>query len=671
MLIADEPGDREAVRVTSWGCINQSAACSDTANAGGDATAQVSVTLKLRPILRAAPAAALTTGGWAQVCASFNITNTSEDANGYLVNSGGQTQIGNGTYLSGPLPPGAPNCGGGGGQTLTTTPGTPLAHSIVANDTSLSSISGDSNTMFAAFFGTTLDQFRNSPSTCTITGNSAGQRADNLIAAYNGTTRRCRDFWVDGDIQFSGNATLGSATDPIVMVSTSNMRFNGNYEIYGIIYSDSADWNNLGTGTSDVHGADHLARGLPQQRQWHDRLRPGHPRADPRSRPTRARPRHLARLPMIAAMRPEPKAIDMKTKRFSRNGGFTLIEALIALLVMAFGMLAIAGFQINLSRNSDVAKQRAEATRLGQEQIEQLRSFATFAGYGALTSGNDNVSTNATFARSWTFSGTAADPQRTLTVNVGWTDRANEAQTISLFTVIAEADATEAGGLAVPAIENGILRRPLARNINIPVPAVQLGGTNIGKSKMQWGGSSGGWLVFSDASGDVIRKCASEPGDETNLDDPSLCETLVAYLLTGFINDGSFNNSWPWTLTGATLTNTLNVIGFECFLSDATDPNNGSPIAGFKFYSCLIQPTDHDGDEDDDPPPTTPTPRVWTGKLEFVPAPTGTQKVCRYLANSTDSSGVHQNVTQTLDNQNYYVRGSGNCDAGAQAQHQP
>jgi hypothetical protein len=255
VLIADEPGDREAVRVTSWGCINQSAACSDTAHTGGDATALVSVTLKLRPILRAAPAAALTTGGWAEVCGSFNITNASATANGYLVNSGGQTQIGNGTYLSGPMPPGAPNCGGGGGQTLQSTPGTPLAHAIVANDTSLESISDDSDTMFAAFFGTSLDQFRSSPSTCTITGTSAGNRADNLIAAYNSTIKRCRDFWIDGDIQFSGNATLGSAADPITMVSTSDMKFNGTFVIHGIIYSDSADWNDLGTGTSDIYGA--------------------------------------------------------------------------------------------------------------------------------------------------------------------------------------------------------------------------------------------------------------------------------------------------------------------------------------------------------------------------------------------------------------------------------
>ena len=50
--------------------------------------------------------------------------------------------------------------------------------------------------------------------------------------------------------------------------------------------------------------------------------------------------------------------------RRSGARGFTLLEALIALLVLSFGMLAIAGFQTTLSRNSDLAKQRTEALRL-------------------------------------------------------------------------------------------------------------------------------------------------------------------------------------------------------------------------------------------------------------------------------------------------------------------
>jgi hypothetical protein len=249
---ADEPADPGAVRLTAYGCINQSAACGPGATAGGDATATVHVTLKLRPILRAAPPAPLTTGGWTQICGAFNITNQSQAVNGYLVNSGGQIQIGTGTYQSGALPVGAPTCSGGGTQTLVTIPGTPLANAMVAGDPTLSSLAASSNDMFATFFGTTLAQYRSAPTTFYVTGGTPGDRASALIDAYN---QNFRSFWIDGDIDFSSGTSLGSATEPVTLVATAPMTFSGNFDIYGLLYSDSANWNDLGTGTSTVHGA--------------------------------------------------------------------------------------------------------------------------------------------------------------------------------------------------------------------------------------------------------------------------------------------------------------------------------------------------------------------------------------------------------------------------------
>ena len=66
----------------------------------------------------------------------------------------------------------------------------------------------------------------------------------------------------------------------------------------------------------------------------------------------------------------------MRTRhRQLKQRGFSLIEALIALLVMAFGMLALAGMQASVSYGGDMAKQRGEAMRLAQERIEQMRSY--------------------------------------------------------------------------------------------------------------------------------------------------------------------------------------------------------------------------------------------------------------------------------------------------------
>src|SRR5205814_684705 len=67
--------------------------------------------------------------------------------------------------------------------------------------------------------------------------------------------------------------------------------------------------------------------------------------------------------------------IHLPVGRRSQRGA-TLIEALVALMVMSFGMVALVGLMGNLRRSSDVAKQRREAMRLGQAEWGALRSFS-------------------------------------------------------------------------------------------------------------------------------------------------------------------------------------------------------------------------------------------------------------------------------------------------------
>ena len=56
--------------------------------------------------------------------------------------------------------------------------------------------------------------------------------------------------------------------------------------------------------------------------------------------------------------------------------GTTLLEALIAFLVLSLGILTIGRVQTHLRLGSDIARQRAEAVRLGQEELENLRAFS-------------------------------------------------------------------------------------------------------------------------------------------------------------------------------------------------------------------------------------------------------------------------------------------------------
>ncbi len=133
----------------------------------------------------------------------------------------------------------------------------------------------------------------------------------------------------------------------------------------------------------------------------------------------------------------------MATRLPARQRGVSLIEALVALVVMAFGMLAYVGLQSGLRMNGDIAKQRAEAVRFAQEAVESGRGYRLIAAdpdesdYAEIATQAavviDSKPTNATFRLERTVVDAAMDDDgadivdaprlKTLTVDVRWDDR--------------------------------------------------------------------------------------------------------------------------------------------------------------------------------------------------------------------------------------------------------
>jgi type IV pilus assembly protein PilV len=70
-----------------------------------------------------------------------------------------------------------------------------------------------------------------------------------------------------------------------------------------------------------------------------------------------------------------------------RNRGFTLMEILIALLILAIGLLGMAGLQVTGLRNSMSSGMRTEATFLAEDMADRMRSNmdgVTAGSYNAL-----------------------------------------------------------------------------------------------------------------------------------------------------------------------------------------------------------------------------------------------------------------------------------------------
>lgn len=232
----------KAVRVVSTGCTAQAGACEPNTRGNSDASTSISVVLQMMPALRAVPAGPLTCGTSCAIGSSaFKVVNQDVATGGMLINAG--------TTIS------------ASEKSLFTIPGQPTAGALVAGDPSLSSLAASdptcsSSSMFGAFFGSDLQQYINSPETAVIDCNSASDCGTKVLAAYQANKRA---FYFPSGLALNSSSApftdLGSATDGVTIVSPGDISINGNFSIYGMIFSNSANLDDLGTGNSNIYGA--------------------------------------------------------------------------------------------------------------------------------------------------------------------------------------------------------------------------------------------------------------------------------------------------------------------------------------------------------------------------------------------------------------------------------
>jgi Tfp pilus assembly protein PilV len=224
-----------------------------------------------------------------------------------------------------------------------------------------------------------------------------------------------------------------------------------------------------------------------------------------------------------------------------RQRGITLVEALVALAVMAFGIMGIIGVQATLRATGDLGKQRAEAVRIAQARIETVRSFSVITP-PLVPDGSrayDNISTtpfanvaglstNTTFSLSTTatdlFNAPDALRAKAVTATVTWPDRAGVQQGVALRTLIAGVPPGVAGSLTAPgrtAVANG------SRGRHPFIPANAADQTGGDTSSFEPPGGGGVRWVFDNTTGFITATCTSV--------DPSSCTPLSARLLSGFV----------------------------------------------------------------------------------------------------------------------------------------
>jgi type IV pilus assembly protein PilV len=111
----------------------------------------------------------------------------------------------------------------------------------------------------------------------------------------------------------------------------------------------------------------------------------------------------------------------VRRPRARRSAGFTLVEVIVAIVLLGVGLMGLAALSTTVTRANVQSSSLTTATALAQERAERLRT----EDYDALASGNDSrVVDNVAYTRSWVV--TADDPEpglKTVAIAVSWTTR--------------------------------------------------------------------------------------------------------------------------------------------------------------------------------------------------------------------------------------------------------
>jgi len=136
-----------------------------------------------------------------------------------------------------------------------------------------------------------------------------------------------------------------------------------------------------------------------------------------------------------------------KTERFNRAaGGFTLIEVMITIGILTFGLLSLATMQIHAMHGSDRGRHATHAAAIAESKMEQLQqdawaSIGVTGGFVADPVEQSNVQLNGgtLSERTYNVSYQIADLQPTFTraidVQVSWTEEGGEIRSVTLSSI--------------------------------------------------------------------------------------------------------------------------------------------------------------------------------------------------------------------------------------------
>ncbi|MGP8306432.1 type IV pilus modification PilV family protein [Vibrio sp. YIC-376] len=125
-----------------------------------------------------------------------------------------------------------------------------------------------------------------------------------------------------------------------------------------------------------------------------------------------------------------------------KQKGFSLLEVLIAFLLLGVGALGLTKLNVYLERESEYAIKSIEALRLAENKLEWFRTRGASAAVSAMPVADfDSIATGSSTAGAYTLQwqvppATVSGSLKTIVITSSWEDRMGQTQSVQLKTML-------------------------------------------------------------------------------------------------------------------------------------------------------------------------------------------------------------------------------------------
>ena len=121
--------------------------------------------------------------------------------------------------------------------------------------------------------------------------------------------------------------------------------------------------------------------------------------------------------------------------------GFTLIEVMIAVVILMFGLLVVGSMQISAIRGNYMSGNTSMAISLAGEKMEDILNRRDYSGDPDLTAGNHGPEaisktgvegTGGLYRRSWTVTNETSPTRKSVVITVSWENNRHQVSIASI-----------------------------------------------------------------------------------------------------------------------------------------------------------------------------------------------------------------------------------------------